>query len=121
MGDRGRANLSKNKDKEEAAKKPLSRAPENPQSCPNVLTQVDESSLSAMVPGDVFLIEQLAAADPDSLQAFHAILSCPLCGSKVLISAAQYFGFTPVICGARDCSGFFRITDDGRFDYLPVN
>jgi hypothetical protein len=39
----------------------------------------------------------------------------------VLISAAQYFGFAPVICGARACSGFFRIIDEGRFVYLPVN
>jgi hypothetical protein len=82
---------------------------------------VDESSISAMARGDIFLIDELEAAGPNSEAAFHAILSCPLCGSQVLISAAQYFGFVPVICGARACSGFFRIIDDGRFVYLPVN
>ena len=74
-----------------------------------------------MAPGDIFLIERLEAAGLNSEPAFHAILACPLCGTQVLISAAQYFGLAPVICGAKACSGFFRIIDEGRFDYLPVN
>jgi hypothetical protein len=74
-----------------------------------------------MARGDIFLIDELEAAGQNSEPAFHAILACPLCGSQVLISAAQYFGLVPVICGARTCSGFFRIIDDGRFVYLPVN
>jgi hypothetical protein len=119
MRDRWRAKLSKNKG--ENAEKPLPQVPENPLSPPTALCRVDESSISAMAPGDIFLIDQLEAADPNSEPAFHAILACPLCGSQVLISAAQYFGFAPVICGARTCSGFFRIVDDGRFDYLPFN
>jgi hypothetical protein len=82
---------------------------------------VDESSISAMAPGDIFLIDKLEAVGLNSEPAFHAILACPLCGNQVLISAAQYFGFVPVICGARTCPGFFRIIDDGRFVYLPVN
>jgi hypothetical protein len=82
---------------------------------------VDESSISAMAPGDIFLIDQLEASGLNSEPAFHAILACPLCGAQVLISAAQYFGFAPVICGGRACSGFFRIIDEGRFVYLPVN
>jgi hypothetical protein len=82
---------------------------------------VDESSISAMAPGDLFLIDKLEAAGLNSGPAFHAILACPLCGNQVLISAAQYFGFAPVICGARACSGFFRISDEARFVYLPVN
>jgi len=119
MRDRCRAKLSKNK--RENVKKPRSRFPENPGSPPTALSRVDESSISAMAPGDIFLIDQLEAADPNSEPAFHAILACPLCGSQVLISDAQYFGFAPVICGARNCSGFFRIIDKGRIDYLPLN
>jgi hypothetical protein len=82
---------------------------------------VDESSISAMAPGDIFLIDRLEDTGLNSEPAFHAILACPLCGNQVLISAAQYFGFAPVICAAGACSGFFRIIDEGRFVYLPVN
>jgi len=39
----------------------------------------------------------------------------------MLISPFQYFGFALAICGARNCSGFFRIIDDGQFDYQRVN
>ena len=119
MRDRWRAKLAKNK--EEEAEKPRSQAPENAMSLPTALSRVDESSISAMAPGDVFLIDDLGSFGSNSEPAFHAILACPLCGSQVLISAAQYFGFAPIICGDRTCPGFFRIIDDGRFDYLPVN
>jgi hypothetical protein len=119
MRDRCRAKLSKNK--RENVKKPRSRFPENPGSPPTALSRVDESSISSMDPGDIFLIDELEALDPNSEPAFKAILACPLCGSQVLISDAQYFGFAPVICGARNCSGFFRIIDKGRIDYLPLN
>ena len=117
MRDRWRAKFARNK--EEDAEKPRSQAPENPISLPTALCRVDEFSISAMAPGDVFLIDELGSFGPEP--AFHAILACPLCGSQVLISAAQYFGFAPIICGARTCPGFFRIIDDGRFVYLPVN
>ena len=101
--------------------KPRPQSTEDPDTPPSALTRVDESSISSMTPGDVFLIEELVSAGPDGEPAFHAILACPLCGNQVLISAAQYFGFAPIICGARTCPGFFRIIDDGRFVYLPVN
>ena len=101
--------------------KPRPQATEHPNALPTALSRVDESSISSMTPGDVFLIEELGSAGPDREFAFHAILACPLCGSQVLITAAQYFGFAPIICGARTCPGFFRIIDDGRFVYLPVN
>ena len=101
--------------------KPRSQASENPSSLPTALSRVDESSVSAMAPGDVFLIDEMGPAGWYSEPAFHAILACPLCGSQVLISTAQYFGLAPIICAARTCPGFFRIIDDGRFVYLPVN
>jgi len=119
MRDRWRAKSAKNK--EEGAEKSRSQSLESPTSLPAALSRVDESSISAMAPGDVFLIDDLGSFGTNSEPAFHAILACPLCGSQVLISAAQYFGFAPIICGARTCPGFFRIIDDGRFVYLPVN
>jgi hypothetical protein len=119
MRDRWRARFSRNK--EENVEKPLLQDQEDAISPPTALCRVDESSVSAMARGDIFLIDELGAADPNSEPAFHAILACPLCGNQVLISAAQYFGFVPIICAARTCSGFFRIIDDGRFVYLPVN
>lgn len=119
MRDRCRAKLDRNK--EEDATKPRSQAAENPSSLPKALSRVDESSVSAMAPGDVFLIDEMGAISSYPEPAFHAILACPLCGSQVLISTAQYLGFAPILCAARTCPGFFRIVDDGRFVYLPVN
>ena len=119
MRDRCRSKREVNK--REDAEKPRSQASEIPSSPPKALSRVDESSVQAMAPGDVFLIEELGAISPCSEPGFHAILACPLCGSQVLISTAQYLGLAPIICAARTCPGFFRIVDDGRFVYLPVN
>lgn len=119
MRDRGKPKSARSKGEE--AEKPRSQAPENPSSLPTALCRVDESSISEMAPGDVFMIDELVSFSPNSEPAFHAILACPLCGAQVLISAAQYFGFAPIICGATTCPGFFRIIDHGCFFYLPVN
>ena len=120
MRERGRTKVLDTKKGEDVAK-PRSQCPENASSLPTALSRVDESSVSAMAPGDVFLIDEMGSVSPNSEPAFHAILACPLCGSQVLISTAQYLGFAPILCAARTCPGFFRIVDDGRFVYLPVN
>jgi len=120
MRDRYRAK-SQDRNKREDAARPPSQAAQNPSSFPEALSRVDESSVSAMAPGDVFLIDEMGSVSPNSEPAFHAILACPLCGSQVLISTKQYLGFAPILCAARTCPGFFRIVDDGRFVYLPVN
>ena len=119
MRDRERAKFSRNKG--ENVEKRRSRTQAGTISPPTELCRVDELSISAMAPGDIFLIEELEAADLNSEPAFYAILACPLCGNQALISAAQYFGYAPVICAARACPGFFRIIDEGRLVYLPVN
>jgi len=119
MRDRERAKFSRNKG--ENVEKRRSRTPEGTISPPTELCRVDELSISAMAPGDIFLIEELEAADLNSEPTFYAILACPLCGNQALISAAQYFGYAPVICAARACPGFFRIIDEGRLVYLPAN
>ena len=119
MRDRERAKFSRNKG--ENVEKRRSQTQEGTISPPTELCRVDELSISAMAPGDIFLIEELEAAGLNSEPTFYAILACPLCGNQALISAAQYFGYAPVICAARACPGFFRIIDEGRLVYLPVN
>ena len=119
MRDRERAKFSRNKG--ENVEKRRSQTQAGTISPPTELCRVDELSISAMAPGDIFLVEELEAADLNSEPAFHAILACPLCGNQALISAAQYFGYAPVICSARACPGFFRIIDEGRLVYLPLN
>jgi hypothetical protein len=119
MRDREGAKFSTNKG--ENVEKRRSQTPEGRISPPTELCRVDELSISAMAPGEIFLIEELEAADLNSEPTFYAILACPLCGNQALISAAQYFGHAPVICAARACPGFFRIIDEGRLVYLPVN
>jgi hypothetical protein len=119
MRDRERAKFSANKG--ENVEKRRSQTQEGTISPPTELCRVDELSISAMAPGDIFLIEELEAAGLYCEPTFYAILACPLCGNQVLISAAQYFGCAPIICGARACPGFFRIIDEGRLVYLPVN
>jgi hypothetical protein len=119
MRDRWRARLSRNKG--ENAEKSGSQAQENAVSLPLTLCRVDESSISAMAPGDIFLIDKPEVAGLNFEPTFHAILACPLCGSQVFISAAQYFGSAPVLCAARACPCFFRIMDERRVVYLPVN
>ena len=118
MHDRSRAKLTRG-EKENVEKLP-SPTQEETVSPPTALCHVDESSISAMVPGDIFLIDELKSAGLGIEPAFHAILACPLCGNQGLVSTAQYFGFAPVICAARACSGLFRIIDGERLVYLPV-
>ena len=119
MRDRERAKFGINKG--ENAEKRRSQTQEGTVSPPTELCRVDELSISVMVPGDIFLIEELEAPGLNSEPTFYAILACPLCGNQALISAAQYFGYAPVICAARACPGFFRIIDEGRLVYLPAN
>jgi hypothetical protein len=119
MRDQERAKSSRNKG--ENVEKRRSQTQVGTISPPTELCRVDDLSISAMAPGDIYLIERLEASDLNSEPAFYAILACPLCGNQALISPAQYFGYAPVICTARTCPGFFRIIDEGRLVYLPVN
>ena len=51
---------------------------------------------------------------------FFALLACPVCGTLGLITAAQYFGNLPVTCASDLCSCRFRIREQSRMSYLPV-
>lgn len=93
-------------------------------SLPSLLHHVEEFSLSDLTPGDVWLIEEAASSSssaPDAAPVFFAVLGCPLCGTPTLITLAQYFGVSPVMCGSKVCAALFRIADQNRFIYLPVN
>ena len=118
MRDRERTKFSRSKG--ETVERRGLETQEEAFSLPTELCRVDEISISTMAPGDIFLIEKLEAVDLDSEPTFYAILACPLCGNRDLISAAQYFGCAPIVCGAEACPGFFRIIDEGRLVYLPV-
>lgn len=78
--------------------------------------------MSDLAPGEVWLIEQEASCSaPEAVHVFFAVLSCPLCGTPTLITLAQYCGVSPVMCRSKVCAGLFRIADQDRFVYLPVN
>jgi hypothetical protein len=119
MRERERTKPSRNK--EENVERPHLQPMEETISPPTELCRVDEVAIPAMAPGDIFIIEKLEAPGLNCETTFYAILACPLCGNRDLISAAQFFGCTPIICGARACPGFFRIANEGRLVYLPVN
>jgi hypothetical protein len=85
------------------------------------MQHIDESSLSKMAPGDVLRLDD-AAVWPHSIEPiFFAVLACPLCGTPALITSAQYFGTAPIMCGVRQCRGFFRVVDEYHLTYLPLN
>ena len=119
MRERERTRPSRNK--EENVERPHLQPIEETISPPTELCRVDEVAIPAMAPGDIFIIEKVEAPGLNPETTFYAILACPLCGNRDLISAAQFFGCTPIICGARACPGFFRIVNEGRLVYLPVN
>lgn len=95
-----------------------------PRRLPALLHHVEKSSLSDLAPGDIWLIEEAATPSPSTQGAapvFFAVLGCPLCGAPTLITLAQYFGVSPVMCRSQVCAALFRIADQNRFVYLPVN
>ena len=85
------------------------------------LHHVDEIALAAMHPGDVILLAEAESLRAAMEAVFFAVLACPACGTLGCITAAQYRGATPVICGSDDCSCRFRIDSKTHFVYLPVN
>ena len=80
MRDRERAKFSRNKG--ENVEKRRSQTPEGTISPPTELCRVDELSISAMAPGDIFLIEELEAADRIPNRPFTLSLLAPCVGTK---------------------------------------
>ena len=78
--------------------------------------------MSDLGPGEIWFIEQKASSSaPEAVQVFFAVLGCPVCGTPTLITLEQYRGVLPVMCRSKVCAGVFRIADQKRFVYLPVN
>ena len=94
---------------------------EKREAAPDVLHHVDESSLATMAPGEVLLLDDVVSLRNAIEPAFFAVLACPLCGARALITLAQYFGTVPVMCGSKTCSGLFRIVNQDSLVYLPAN
>lgn len=100
-----------------------SGAPARPRARPSsaLLHFVSESSLPALDPGDILLLDGALAARQAIEPAFQAVLACPRCGAPRLITAAQLFGSAAVVCADENCSALYRIVDQRDFVYLPVN
>ena len=100
-----------------------SGAPSRPRTQPSSapLRFISESSLPALDPGDILLLDGALAARQAIEPAFLAVLACPRCGAPRLITAAQLFGSAAVVCADENCSALYRIVDQRAFVYLPVN
>ena len=84
------------------------------------LNHIGDGSLLTMRHGDIFLLDGTEDLEDSIDPAFFAVLACPQCGTKGLITSSQYYGITPVVCGSDICSCRFRIDDQSRLTYLPV-
>ncbi len=90
-------------------------------SAPESLNHVFDESPNHLAPGDVIVLNESQALRSEVELDFFAVLACPRCGILNLVTASQYFGASPVICGSNSCSCNFRIEDESRIVYLPVN
>ncbi len=85
------------------------------------LHHVDEVALPTMDPGDVILLAEAESLRSAMEAVFYAVLACPACGTLGCITASQYRGAAPIICGSDHCSCRFRIDSQRHIVYLPVN
>jgi hypothetical protein len=88
---------------------------------PSGLHHIQEEAMGSMVPGDVIFLGEAESLRSAVESIFFAVLACPACGALGLITSAQYGGLMPVACGSSQCSCRFRIDEEGRFVFLPVN
>ncbi len=88
---------------------------------PESLHHIFDDSLKHLAAGDIILLNDSPALKSQVESDFFAVLACPRCGILDLVTSSQYFGTTPVICGSNSCSCSFRIEDESRIIYLPVN
>jgi len=86
---------------------------------PTILHLASRSSVSDMGPGDIVFLDDFVYLREVFAPNFVAVLGCPNCGTPVLITAAQYSGAAPVVCGSNLCSGLFRILDEAQIVHLP--
>lgn len=77
------------------------------------------SSIADMAPGDIIFLDDFAYLRESFAPNFVAVLACPLCGSPVLITSAQYSGGSPIVCTSKICPALFRIIDESQIVSLP--
>lgn len=92
-----------------------------PRRLPDNLHHAAETSLRELEPGDLVLLESTSTLRTRIDSSFFAVLACPSCGALGLITASQYLGASPVVCGSDVCPCRFKIDDQSRLIYLPVN
>ena len=91
------------------------------QAQPESLHHVLDQPIGGLEPGDVVVLGEFEELRQEADSDFYAVIACPRCGALDLITSAQYFGGVPVICGSHQCSCSFRIEDEARIVYLPLN
>ncbi len=87
---------------------------------PHDLHHTEDESFLNMHHGEIFILDGMEDLADSIDPAFFAVLACPQCGTKGLITSSQYYGVSPVVCGSETCSCRFRIEDQSRLTYLPV-
>jgi len=65
---------------------------------PRSLHHVFDESIQFMSAGDIIVLDESERLRSQVDADFFAVLACPACGARDLITAAQYFGAVPVIC-----------------------
>lgn len=88
---------------------------------PQNLHHVWGDSPKQLIPGEIIVLNESPTLRSQVEPDFFAVLACPRCGILNLVTASQYFGASPIICGSNSCSCSFRIEDESRIAYLAVN
>ncbi len=87
-------------------------------SLPTNLSPVGQDALSKMRPGDIFLLATAGSLRRAIEPVFFAVIACPSCGTRSLITSPQYFGSIPIVCSSQLCSCRFRIENRDCLVYL---
>jgi hypothetical protein len=88
---------------------------------PEVLRYVNAAQLEEMTPADIILLEESNYVESRVEPTFRAVLACPSCGTRGLITRRQFLGVEPVICSSDRCSCRFRIVEQSEVAYLPAD
>jgi hypothetical protein len=79
------------------------------------------AQLEEMSRADIILLEESESLESRVEPVFCAVLACPSCGTRGLITRAQLLGAEAVICSSDRCSCHFRIVEQSRLAYLPAS
>ena len=88
---------------------------------PENLHHVWDDSPKQLIPGEIIVLNKSPILRSQVEPDFFAVLACPRCGILNLIAPSQYFGASPIICVSNSCPCSFRIEDESRIVYQPLN